>query len=221
MVYRHLYWRVVPEGTKQECDKLAMVEWNAEAQGSDYMQLATFARAMHIFVDTWCDKPGKAAYLKFASDLLLPLVSEERYTSEFSTFALSSSRAPTECTKVSLHCSLQEWLVESRARCVEWDATQTPLPHIYELECHRLDVGCNPKVAAALQGTGGLRVLHLNRLGLSNLKPLIDILNLSRNLEVCSVWARARVCSIRGPCTGVGAWACGASGCGRHMEKCT
>ena len=197
MVYRHLYWRVVPEGTKRECDELATVEWRAEANGADHMPPAAFARAMHTFVDTWCARPGKAAYLKFASDLLLPLVSPDRYTSEFSAFALSGARAPREGVGAPDDGSVEEVVLGSCARRAEWEAARTPLAEVYALECRRLHVECNPRVAAALPGGAGLRVLRLNRLGLSNVKPLLDVLNMSRNLEVSSLCPLTRIVAAR------------------------
>ena len=61
-LYKRLYWRVVKEGQRKDCDELAAAEWLAESGGADTMTFGQFFDAMFNFIDVWCDSTDEDGY---------------------------------------------------------------------------------------------------------------------------------------------------------------
>ena len=75
-LYKKLYFRVVPEGQRKECEDLAAAEWEAEADGRATMEFGTFYEAMFNFVDIWCDKDDEDSYIAYAESIAEALLVE-------------------------------------------------------------------------------------------------------------------------------------------------
>eukprot|EP01012_Entosiphon_sulcatum_P027197 TRINITY_DN3277_c0_g1_i1.p1 TRINITY_DN3277_c0_g1~~TRINITY_DN3277_c0_g1_i1.p1 ORF type:complete len:356 (-),score=50.16 TRINITY_DN3277_c0_g1_i1:148-1161(-) len=61
--YRKLYFKMVPEGSDDECDKLATEEWGQESKGKPFMEFADFYESIFTFVDIWCEDEDYAGYI--------------------------------------------------------------------------------------------------------------------------------------------------------------
>ena len=185
MLYRCLYWKVVPEGSKKECDDLAEVEWDVESKGEEYMDWEQFYNSMFMFVDIWCTGLSKEKYVNFAKELLLPIVSDVR-TTQVQPFNLSTA-PKTQVRRPNLKAPEVE-IMESQARIAWLSANPVAAVDVYRSECQRCAVPVSQKVVDALPDRSkvppnAIKTLVAASAGLNTLVPLIDVLLLNRDIE--------------------------------------
>ena len=203
MLYRKLYWQVVPEGTKKECDELAEVEWRAESKGRDALNFEEFYESMFLFVDVWCDGLSEPQYLQFATELLQPILKQQWVTpsqqfdlsTSISSQAFPSQAAPGEPGAPPR--LMEEEMVDAQARVSSMSANPPPPLDIYRDGCLRCALPVSVDVCAALRDAPrqGMKELVVPHAGLTSILPFLDLLLLHRDLERVELQGNRLDCS--------------------------
>lgn len=185
-LYKRLYWRVVKEGERVDCEALADAEWQAESGGCETMDFEHFYEGMFNFVDIWCEDTEEDAYIDYAETLCLPLLSD---LSSLNGQGLQE-RKKNEITFVppALGKVLEE-IQRSNERTHSYGKQKIGPRQVYLAECARLGCDANPSVSAAIGDSpvNNLKVLKLVGIHLPGLGPLVDVIRMNKDLEHISL----------------------------------
>ena len=134
--------------------------------------------------------PYPQAYIKYATEMLTPIISAQRVTTT-QPFQLSESNLKTAPPPYQLE-DLAAEMLESQSRLEWWQAERTSDRDIYRQECQRCKLPMNPWVMNALPSERPrpgkpypvpMKVLNLQNATLSTIAPLVDIIYLHKEVE--------------------------------------
>uniref|UniRef100_A0A7S1NER1 EF-hand domain-containing protein n=1 Tax=Eutreptiella gymnastica TaxID=73025 RepID=A0A7S1NER1_9EUGL len=186
-LYRRLYWKVVPEGRRADCDKLADEEWKKESQGDGYMDFEEFFDSMFTFIDVWVEGLEEEAYVQYAEKMCLPLMNE---LGKSSVGLTDRRRGQKVFMPPDLHGYIHEITV-SNVRINGYVSAGMSTSAVYQSECDRLGIEPTVRVMEALTASQSkaadkdhrLKEIKLANIKLTNIGPLVDVIRMNTRLE--------------------------------------